>query len=237
VLYDPIKNLLTWFKPFQKPVLVCVHGFGVRRSVEFLPLKTYFENFGYQVIVPNLFDQTIEDDNDPKLWIQRVDELVKSLHDNQQEFVLIGFSMGGVIASLLCKRYRAQKLVLLAPAFEYITVKNVSGSAEKKVRTLVRMPAPISTEYPPLPESFTVAFREVVKLSKTSIKDVLCPTLIFHGTQDDVIPLRSSQNAYRRIPHTKKHLFILQDVAHRILDDKIYHREVLAQIQYFIESK
>ncbi len=237
MLYDPIKSLLTWFKPFQKPVLVCIHGFGVRRSIEFQPLKTYFENLGYQVIIPNLFDQTIEDDNNPKQWIQRAEQIVEDLHENNKDFIVIGFSMGGVIASHLCAHYPAQKLILLAPAFEYITVKNVSDSAEKKVRTLVRKPIPVSNEYPPLPESFTVAFREVVRIAKGSIKKINSPTLIFHGTQDDVIPLRSSQHAYQKIPHEEKYLFILQDVPHRILDDKTYQKEVLAQIHHFIETK
>jgi esterase/lipase len=236
MLYDPIKNFLTWFQPFKKPSLVCIHGFGVRRSLEFTPLKTYFENLGYQVYIPNLFDQTIVEDNDPSMWIGRAEKTIKDLIERKQDIVLIGFSMGAVIASHLSTLYPTVKLILLAPAFEYLTVKNVSESAEKRVRTLVRLSKTINNIYPPLPDSFTPSFREVIRLTKSSVNEIQCPTLIFHGTQDEVIPTRSSEYAYRKIPHMQKYLYHLEGVNHRILDDERYQKDILAQIQHFIEK-
>ena len=143
--------------------------------------------------------------------------------------------MGGVIASELARRYPVERLVLIAPGFEYITVKAVIETVGDKARQILRLPdnVVVQGEYPELPDHFTNTFRDVVAKCKESIAQVHCPVLIFHGTSDQTIPVRSSDYAYDQIPHKRKRLFILKNVPHRILDEKDINQDVLKIMHEF----
>lgn len=227
--------LLKLFNQESKPLLYCVHGFGVRRSHEYDTLRAYFEPLGYTIEAPLLFDQTQLDDIDAKQWIARAEEPLKELFKSNPRIILIGFSMGGVIASELARRYPVERLVLIAPGFEYITVKAVIETVGDKARQILRLPdnVVVQGEYPELPDHFTNTFRDVVAKCKESIAQVHCPVLIFHGTSDQTIPVRSSDYAYDQIPHKRKRLFILKNVPHRILDEKDINQDVFKIMHEF----
>jgi len=233
---------MNWLKRFfineeEKPILYCVHGFGVRRTHEYTILKEYFEAHGYTVVIPEIFDQTKYDDINPDLWLNRVEQpLIKLLEENKKIW-LIGFSMGGVIASYLASKFKVERLVLLAPAFEYITIKAIIDTVEGVARQIIKRPEVQSNDYPPLPEPFTNTFKGIVFRCKDSIKHVDCPVLIFHGTNDETIPLRSSDYAYDSIYHLNKRLFILKNVPHRILDERPINKDVLKLILDFFNNE
>lgn len=230
---------MNWFKQLFKqdikPLLYCVHGFGVRRSHEYDTLRAYFEPLGYTIEAPLLFDQTQLDDIDAKQWISRAEEPLKELFKTNSSIILIGFSMGGVIASELARRYPVERLVLIAPGFEYITVKAVIETVGDKARQILRLPDNTVTQsdYPELPDHFTNTFRDVVAKCKESIAQVHCPVLILHGTADQTIPVRSSDYAYDQIPHKRKRLLILKNVPHRILDEKDINQDVFKIMHEF----
>lgn len=225
-----------WRKLFpQKPVVVAIHGFGVRRSIELAPLVTEFTSKGHRVIAPNLFDQTDETDTDAALWIERAENAVAAEIRAGHRVWLVGFSMGGVIASHLASLYPVERLVLLAPAFDYVSTRLVKLKVQEIMDDWLNRPNPES-DYPPLPESFNFVFQTVVARCGPSIAEVTCPVLLLHGTDDEVIPVRSSDGAYAKIPHDRKRLFILKGVQHRILDSAINH-DVLTLIHHFFTGK
>lgn len=221
----------------EKPVLFCVHGFGVRRTHEFDELKLYFEDIGYEIVIPEIYDQTILDDIDPNEWLSRIEKPLKQLINQNRKVILIGFSMGGVIASYFAAKYKVERLILLAPAFEYITVKAILDTVEGVARNIIKKPEINQSDYPPLPDQFTPTFREIVSRCKESIKHISCPILIFHGTSDETIPLRSSEYAYESIYHLNKRLLILKNVNHRILDDLSYKQDVFVIMEDFIRNR
>jgi len=228
-----ITTILDSIGSIRKPVIYAVHGFGVRRTDEFIPLKIYFESHGYQVITPVLFDQTDLNDIDAKMWIRRAEDGLAQLLRQKRRVWLVGFSMGGVIAAHLARILPVERLVLLAPAFEYITVKTVTDAAEGIARQIIRRPKQSVSEYAPLPDEFSSVFRIVISECKDDIAFVHCPVLIFHGTADETIPVRSSEGAYLKIPHSDKRLFVIQDVPHRILDEPNVNQDVLKLIHDF----
>lgn len=228
-----ITTILDSIGSIRKPVIYAVHGFGVRRTDEFIPLKIYFESHGYQVITPVLFDQTDLNDIDAKMWIRRAEDGLAQLLRQKRRVWLVGFSMGGVIAAHLARILPVERLVLLAPAFEYITVKTVTDAAEGIARQIIRRPKQSVSEYAPLPDEFSSVFRIVISECKDDIAFVHCPVLIFHGTADETIPVRSSEGAYLKIPHSDKRLFVIQDVPHRILDEPNINQDVLKLIHDF----
>lgn len=224
------------FNQEEKPILYCVHGFGVRRTHEYDVLREYFEELGYQVIIPEIFDQTQLNDIYPDQWLNRVEQPLNELISQNKRIWMIGFSMGGVIASHLASKFNVERLVLLAPAFEYVTVKAILDTVEGMARHIVKRPEIIASDYPPLPDGFTSTFKEIVSSFKESIKKVACPVLIFHGTEDSTIPIRSSDYAYDAINHTNKRLLILKNVPHRILDEEPINQDVLKIIYDFFQN-
>lgn len=229
-----------WFwkkKASKRPVLYCVHGFGIRRTVEFDPLKSYFEAKGHEVIMVNLFDQSDETDNDPQIWIQRARDGLKPLLNQNRPVWLVGFSMGGTIASQLASEFPIERLVLLAPAFEYVTLQTVKNVAHSAVRTLLNIPKTNASDYPPLPDGFSLTFRSVVASCKDSIALISHPVLFLHGSKDEVIPVRSSENAYAKVTHDQKLLLVIEGVLHRILDDEIHGLDVLHLIDDFLNGR
>ncbi len=225
-----------WHKLFpQKPIIIAIHGFGVRRSDELVPLRSYFHQKGYSVITPDLFDQRDEHEDHAQDWINRAETAVKEAVNDGRRVWLVGFSMGGVIASHLASRFPVERLVLLAPAFDYVSTRLVKLKVQEIVDDLLNRSV-TDPRYTPLPESYKMTFREVIAQCGPSVAKVQCPVLLLHGTDDEVIPVRSSEGAYTKIPHERKRLFILKGVQHRILDSEA-QSDVLVIIDNFFRKK
>jgi esterase/lipase len=232
-----LKSWLRKRKQLKLPVLYCVHGFGVRRTIEFDPLRSYFEERGHQVVCVELFDQRNEEDYDPKQWFDRAEQGLKTLIDQKRKVWLVGFSMGGVIATKLATLYPVERLVLLAPAFEYLSLKTVINVAEKVVRTVAKKPKLVQSDYPALPDHFTFTFRNIVSNCKDSIDELKVPVLFLHGSIDETIPVRSSQNAYAKVAHPHKLMLVIEAVNHRLLDDEQHNQDILRIIESFFNRR
>ena len=129
---------------FRKAVLI-IHGFagGTYDEEELANYLELNRNFDvYQFTLPghekNLGKVKYQE------WIDASENQVKWLINNGYGSIyLIGHSMGGVIASYIATKYKeVKKLVLAAPAFQYLNVIkeniNISGSlkmAPKVVKT------------------------------------------------------------------------------------------------------
>lgn len=239
-MINPIQILMRWFrqrKARRLPVIYAVHGYGVRRTIELDPLRSFFEAKGHQVVCVPLFDPLDELDNDPELWFKRAEDGLIELIRQSREVWLVGFSMGGVIASRLASKYPVKRLVLLAPAFEYLTLQTVKNVAEGAVRILVNKPRTSSETMTVLPDSFAPAFRSIIAQHKDAIAEVTQPVLFLHGSTDEVIPVRSSVNASAKVPHDRKLVLILDGVLHRILDDPLKGSDALILIEDFFHGK
>lgn len=219
----------------NKPVIVIIHGYSRFRWHPLDNLINYFNQNGYVVIVPALFDPTDDHDNDAKLWLERAKLAVEEAYTIKDEVVVIGFSMGGVIASYLSTMFPLSLLVLLAPAFEYITLKRVREHLSKRVlkKSIPEEQEPL---YPPLPDHFVDTFKEVVAICKNTVKFILCPLVLFHGTEDESIPLRSSQIAYEMAMTDNRKFYKLKDVGHSIMEDQMYYKDVISIIEQNIKK-
>lgn len=199
------------------PVLVTIHGFGVRRSAEMDQFVSYCKDWLPQVITFDMFDIEDENDNDPHAWIERAKKQLDLVCKENENVYLLGFSMGGVIASYLATLYPVKKLILIAPAFIHFSLENYYSIAKNEASKLVFKNKPTK---PKLPKSFYNSFLEVVKEYKSSIGEVQCPVLLIQGDEDEVIPPKSSVWGYEQIQHDQKKLVFLHEGKHRILDDE-----------------
>ena len=228
--------MFNWFKKKEKvnkkPVIICIHGFGKRRTDEFIPLYENLKN-DYEVIMPELYNQQFVDDRIWHNWVSRAEEKIIEAKNNHREIILIGFSMGGVIASYLASKFEIKKLILLAPAFEYISVQTASSAINHVVK---KKPETIS-KYIPLPKEFTDTFINVVDNCKKGIEKISCPVLFIADMDDEVIPYSVSLKYYKKVPHERKRCVILAEGQHRLLDDEKAGNVAIQIIRDFIEDR
>jgi esterase/lipase len=220
--------------PFSKKkedLIVLVHGFGTKASKEFIPLENHLHALGYETLSFDLFDPTDISDTDETQWIKRAEENLQQAFKQNKNIILLGFSMGGVIASYLASVYPIKKLILVAPAFSYINLDKVEKSIYTFLKSLV-----ISS-----PETFVQkgakAFTQIVSQYKNSIAHVDCPVLLLQGSEDEIIPPKSSIWAYEQIGHDNKRLYFLQGAYHRMLYDGRMEQSVFVLIDAMLADK
>lgn len=234
-----IKNKLIKKKPHEtqnKQIIITIHGFGRRLHKEMDNLVLWGETDGYEVITFDLYDMYNPEDNDWRKWIQRAEAVLEKYDTPDNDIYLLGFSMGGVIASYLATKYSIKRLILIAPAFSYLNVENITSFITKGATNLLSSPDQDKNKIT-LPKGFYSAFQELVKHLKKYISEVNCPVLLFHGNDDEVISLRSSVQAFEKIPHNRKRLLILHKGKHRLLQDPNVNWEVYQNIVLFINKK
>ena len=213
------------------PLIIMIHGFGKRRSDEYLKLRNAL-NDEYDMECPDLFDQNYEDDTVWHNWVSRAEEKIIAAKNDGRRIILIGFSMGGVIASYLAAKFKTEKLILLAPAFEYLTIttaSNVVKSGLSKKET--------DTDYKELPSSFTSTFMDVVNNCKEGIEKVNCPTLFIASMKDELIPYTVTLKYYRKVKHDQKNCVVLPDGEHRLLDNEKSGPLVIALIKDYLKDE
>lgn len=212
---------------FKKAVLV-IHGFagGVydeEKLINYLQLNKSFDVFSYTLPghEKNLSKVNYED------WMDKSIEQVEWLiQNNYKTIYVIGHSMGGVIASFLATKYKQiKKLVLAAPAFEYLQVKQDSINLVKNIK---ETPSIIKTH------SFEEVFSRLLKLNIGSVKEfrklvktyydcpknIDIPILILQGTNDKIVPISSSTYVYESVKSKTKKLVIINDATHDIFKDR-----------------
>ncbi|MCF0259827.1 MAG: alpha/beta fold hydrolase [Erysipelotrichaceae bacterium] len=214
---------------FNKPkqTVVCVHGFGRNLSHEFDPLKAFLQEKGYDVVTFDMYDPNDPSDCNYKDWIEKAEKMMSSVISRGRSVILVGFSMGGVIASYLASIYPVTRLILVAPAFHYMNLHQV----DKTVKGVFNSDDGNTS----MPRSMTKAFQEIVDRYGASITHISCPVLMIHGTDDDIILPSSSKRAFQDIPHSKKRLIYVEGGGHKMLYDgkqeKTVHTLVLNMIE------
>jgi len=227
-----MKSIIKRIKNRSKAVLI-VHGYSKRRWHAVDPLIKFLEDEGYSLFYPAFYDTSNPHDDNAHEWVNRVVEKAEWISNHYKEIHVIGFSMGGVVASAVAASVKVDRLILLAPAFEYITFENLKNKVKK---SLLPKPIDTDTDYIPLPHTFEKTFKDVVKDYKESIQFVFCPLLIIHGSKDSRIPLSSSYFAYEKTCSFHKQLVCLEGVNHNLVEDITYQTQIFSLIQSFINK-
>lgn len=217
-------------------VIITIHGFGVRREHEMDDFKEFAQNHLPEVITFNLFDIENEEDNDFHLWVKRAEDVLIQAINSKKKVYLLGFSMGGVIASYLASKYSIEKLILIAPAFIHFNLENYTNIAIKSGKKLINKKEDEIVS-PSLPKSFYSGFMDCVKEHKNAIQHVSCPVLILQGDEDEVISTKSSTWAFAQIPHEQKQCLFLHLGKHRLLTDPHVKNIAFLLIEEFIKNR
>lgn len=218
-------------KTKSKPCIICIHGFGRRRSDEFLYLKEKLQD-NYEIITPNIYNPLFTDDDKWYNWVSRVEQVVIEAKKTHDQVYLVGFSMGGVIASSVASKISVNRVIFLDAAFDVLTL-----TTAQQLVTKVFSKKDTTNPYPELPTSFTACFIDVVNNCKDTIEKVQCPCLFIHSSDDEVISPASSTRSFKKVQNKLSKCIILEGGQHRILDDELLKDTCLFLTKSFIEGQ
>lgn len=208
------------FSRKKDTVVFLVHGFGLNTVHEFDSLVKFLNQHHYRTVQFPLYDPFNEKDVQFEQWIERAETMLKATLSKHKKVTIIGFSMGGVIASYLASVYPIQSLILVAPAFYYENMQTATNAAKSIAKSVIsKDKGTKSNKNKSISSNHTLAFMKIVDTYREAIAHVTCPILIIHGTDDEVIRPRSSKKSYDKIPHNKKRLIYLEGAHHKMLYD------------------
>lgn len=231
--------MVEWLKKLlhikKKPIIITIHGFGRRTKHEFDNFALWGKIDGYDILQFDMYDIFNESDYHWQEWVQRAKQQVEIALETKRDIYVIGFSMGGVIAAYLSTIYDFKKLVLIAPAFQYINFEAIQDILKKSAISLFLNNQ--KKDDIELPKAFYGAFIDIVRNLKKSCEEIPTPTLIIHGAQDEVISTRSSIYAYEKIKHENKKLIILHGGHHRLMMEPSLNWDAYQITRLFFEHK
>ena len=156
-------------------------------------------------------------------WIEScINNIEELINNGYKRIYLIGHSMGGVLACLLASKYKeVKKIVLAAPAFKYMTFDkdefefiNALKNSPKLLKYYSK--GDMFARAIQFPRSVIKEFMDLVSESQDLPKKVMCPVLILHGTEDQIVPLKSSEHIINEFPNSNKKLIPLEGYTHDI---------------------
>lgn len=158
-----------------------------------------------------------------KEWIEHAESELNMLLKTCDKVFVVGFSMGGLIASYLSVKYSIDKLVLLSAPAYYLNPKQLYSDIKEMVHAgwngniqdhelFQRYKQKIIAT----PISATWQFRKMVSLVRPMFIDIKVPTFIAQGTSDGIVPLKSAAFLHKHIGADQKEIFYAENAKHHI---------------------
>lgn len=208
---------------FRKAILI-IHGFaGGTYDQEYLANELELENHFdvYTFTLPG------HDNTHSKIkmedWIEKAELQTERLIKNgYKNIYLIGHSMGGVIATHIASKYKeVKKLVLAAPAFHFLSVKNDDLNILESLKSGKQVLKDYKTDviisrFLKLPANAVTEFIKLVKNYYDTPCFITIPTLIIEGTKDTLVPMSSANYVYKHLQSKQKILLKVDGINHDI---------------------
>lgn len=207
---------------FRKAILL-VHGFA-GGNYDYGELTTDLELYRdfdvYTFTLPG-HNKSIIKDVTRKDWLKAADNHIQKLINNgYKKIYLIGHSMGGVIAAYLASKYpEIKKLVLASPAFKYLSFKEDKLDVIESLKIIPKLfkeynPEEILSRFFKVPIPTIKEFMKLVEEQSDNVKKIKVPTLIIHGSKDEVVPLESAEYVYDNIASSSVTLVEIKSLTH-----------------------
>ena len=212
----------------MKKAVLIIHGFaGGTYDQEYLANYLELNNFDvYSFTLPGheraIFNHVTRED-----WINSCKvHLEMLINAGYRKIYLVGHSMGGVLATYLAANYKeVKKLVLAAPAFKYMTFDRDEFKLTYALKNSPKLfkyysKEDIISRAIQFPTSVIKEFMKLAEESQNLPNKVNCPVLIIHGTEDQIVPLKSSEHILNEFLNNDKKLLVLDGVTHDIFRSK-----------------
>ncbi|SDH21507.1 Esterase/lipase [Alteribacillus persepolensis] len=202
---------------------LCLHGFtGSPWELEPLAerLRKKYRWLVYTPVLPGHNENENLKEVSYKTWIYKADLAARELFLHCDQVYVIGFSMGGMLASYIAARYPVAKVVLLGAAAQYIgagqLMKDMAEMLESGIKGQMKKHPwyPIFYEKVHTPLHAVREFQKAVKAVTPFLKDVTVPVFIGQGVQDGLVPRRSAQFLYEKMTMPVKKLYFYEQSKH-----------------------
>lgn len=219
---------------------LCIHGF-TGGAYEIEPLAAYLQQHtNWKVEAPTLPGHGMElalKEVSYTDWIHAAEHALATLKEKVDTLYVIGFSMGGMIASHLAAKHQVDKLVLLSPSRRYLNLKQmaIDISTIIKDRLAGRLEDNFFYQHyqhkkGAIPMHAYIEFLKCMKFTKPALKHITCPVLVAQGIQDGMVPYTSTHYLDKEIPididviyyaNSKHHICLGEDKD--IVNNAVYH--------------
>lgn len=174
-------------------------------------------------------------------WYEEAHEAYEVLSRKVDKVYIIGFSMGGLFASHIAQYDQVDKLLLIAPAFEYTHINRLSrlnlrpeGIGEHfKLKTM----DVVRSRLTKLSLQAFNEFRGIVDAKMPDYEKIEAETLIVHGKIDLLVPYISSVEAQKKMKNCR--LELIEDAPHIMsyTEDHQHTLNIIAERFLFPERK
>ncbi|GAB3791220.1 alpha/beta hydrolase [Virgibacillus kimchii] len=203
-----------------------IHGF-TGSPYEISPLADHLEqNTNWEIEVPTLpghgkhLDlRDVSHEN----WIDTAEEELQKLAQKCDEIYLVGFSMGGMIASYLAAKYEVEKLVLLATAGKYLSFKQIGMDMGEILADGIKGELDSNKMYlhyknktGHVPFKANIEFMKLVRFTRKYLNKVKTPVLIAQGQQDGMVPYKTAYYLDKEIKSEEKEVVFFERSKHLI---------------------
>nr|WP_220127325.1 alpha/beta fold hydrolase [Halobacillus locisalis] len=203
-----------------------IHGFG-GAPYELEPLYSIIkERTDWELRLPILPGHDKNESLDGREYMEWVSKAEKELEDltfSCDTIYVIGYSMGGVIASYLSTKYNVSKLVLLSTSAHYIDVTQLAEDTWKMAKDAARgdlLENDLFQRYirrmGSTPISASLEFQKLVDDLRPYFEKVDAPTLVLQGGEDGLLPPKSAEYIYESIQSEDKTLHFLPRSKHML---------------------
>lgn len=171
-------------------------------------------------------------------WMMEAELALNRLRKECDRILIVGFSMGGIIALYLALRYKIEKLVLLSAAAKYISPRILLADAA----VLLKKDFPPNTFYHlydfklrNTPLHAAKEFVRVVKMVEPYYGKITTPVCIVQGKKDGIVPFSTAELLLRSLGSPHKQLIVSENGKHHICysDD---HQEWFPKVYEFMKK-
>lgn len=221
----------------MKKAVLFIHGLSAKKEDNIYlldQLRTYKNIELYTFTLPGHENDTVSKATG-KEWIEKSEAELKEVLKRHKRVTIVAHSMGTILAVNLASRYKeVEKLVLLSSAFIFGNfkqnkddlVKVITGKVDKEVGTGFEGAL---KKFFAIPKSVMIEYKKLADSNKENIKKIKCPTLIMHGSIDNVISIKSSRFVYDNLTCPKDFVTI-KNVRHQLFKSR--KKEIIVQYIY-----
>lgn len=241
-----------YLKGTNSKAVLMIHGY-IGSPTDYGRLPELVHQLGYTVSVPLLPGHGRDPREFSKTTAQELIDFTNAEYERlaktHNEVIVIGFSMGGALATLLANQYSIKRLILLAPYYEiahqwyYLLPAETYTDAFSPYVPYVYRPKLFKQindrssidkiiDYDFISTRGSKAVIELGKRARTSAKNIKAQTLIIHSRKDKATDYRISKEIAKNLNSLEKFV-TLEKSNHMILwdyDARLVEKEILSFI-------
>lgn len=214
--------------------VLLIHGFASSRQ-EVVTVKEYFKQRNI-----NAYDFVLDGHEKGyrgllktknETWIQNTRSEMKKLTNDYEHVIVIGFSMGGLLATYL-NDYNPLAYVFINCPIYFWDIKRIFLNIKSDFAYHSKQYLKYSFDKPP---QALIQFMDLLKKTKDRFEIITAPTLIIQALDDDTVRFKSADFIYNKIKSASKKRCFFETGGHQILNSTSANL-VCEEIYKFIEN-